>query len=321
MRKNRTASPHSLKSSSQSKSTNELSETLSILSNSGIDTASRKLFLTKMTNQLSCRSINEAIKFNPASGAPGTAPTRDEIEAWINTLNQYTNYLSSLLSESDKKYRNSYIEYGANDDFDSSSQISSEVNADEALEVLINRARNSPKSSVYERATQTLLSPNDKFTQTSSPPKQQQRYYEKSTSTSKKFSLSEPPKTYRSLARSQPSHQSRGTEVSPPREPSPQRKSLLAQKIEDNPLFLSYIDQDNDVYEGANNDNTYYRNVSRGVNTSPKEKVFIISPKKREEETQTPNFDENEVEMEYASHSWKRSGSKSKSQNWSKRKD
>lgn len=317
MRKNRTVSPHSLKSSSQSQSTNELSQTLSILSNSGIDTASRKLFLTKMTNQLSCRTLNDAVKFNPTSGAPGSAPTRDDIEAWINTLNQYTNYLSTLLSESEQNYRNTYIEYGADNDFDSSSQISSEVNADEQLEILINRARNSPKSNVYEKATQTLLSPNDKFTQTSSPTShKQRRYNEKSTSTTQRFTTSAPVRISQSLAKSQPSHQSRGIEASPPHDSSPQRKSLLAQRIEANPLFLSYNDPDDDANEPYENT---YRSVSRGVNTSPKEKVFIISPKKKEEETQTTNFDDDEIE--YTNRSWKKSGSKSKSQNWTRRKD
>ena len=237
MRKNR--------NTNQSKSTNELSETLSILSNSGIGTASRKLFLTKMANQLSCKTLNEAIRFNPTLGAPGSSPTRNEIETWIYTLNQYTNYLSSLLSENDRNRRNNYFENEEDNEFDSSSQISSDVNADEALEVLINRARNSPKSNVYEKATQAFLSPNDKFTQTSTP--KRKKYYEKSTSTSNRLCLSAPVTKKNPLARSQPSHQSRGIEASPPHEYSPQTKSLLAQKIEISPRFLSYNDPDDDL--------------------------------------------------------------------------
>ena len=298
--------------SSQTNSSNELSEALLILSNSGVDIASRKLFLTKMTNQLSCRTLNEALRFNPTLGPPGSAPTRDEIETWIYTLNQYTNYLSSLLSEDDGNNRNDYFGNDEDDEFDSSSQISSDVNADEALEVLINRARNSPRSNVFEKATQTL-SPNDKFTQTSSPKKQ--KYYEKSTSTSKKFSLSAPITKRKQLARSQPSHQSRGIEASPPRDSATQTKSLLAQKIEISPRFLSYNDPDDDVYEGPPNTNTY-RSISRGVNTSPT-RVYIISPKKKEEGTQTPNSDDVEIDIEYENRSWNRS----KPQNWPRRKD
>lgn len=304
--------------SSSNNGANELYDTLSILSQSGVDIASRKLFLKKMSNQLCCRTLNEANKFNPTLGPPGSSPTRDEIEAWIGTLNQYTRYLSSLLASYDEADYNEYIaQRDVENEYDSSSEFSSEINADKALRVLINRARNSPKSNVSERATQTILSPTEKSTQT--PP--QKRYYEKSTSTSKRSTSPIPNRVYSPLSRSQPSRQSRGTEISPPPEIQTQTKSLLAQRIENSPRFLSYNDPDEDVVAEIIDDNCY-QTTNRGVNASPKHSVYIISPKKREEETQTfgrSNDDDNEIEIEYT-RSWKRTSSKSLSPNSSTRR-
>lgn len=134
-------SPQSPSSPTSSVNNLYLSKVLFTLSNSGIDIPQRKQFLDNMTKQICSKVPIENSKYSPVSLKYDRPLNNQEIQTWITALNQYTQYLQTLLTPDDLTDESEY------------SQTEDKMNADETLRRLINNARNSPKSPVSEKAT------------------------------------------------------------------------------------------------------------------------------------------------------------------------
>ena len=191
-----------------------LSETLFVLSHSGIDTKSRQKFLNSFNLQICSRTSVEAVKHQPKL-------SRVELEGWIGALQQYTRYLNNLLLEQE------------------------EPTAEEQLQMLIDRAKNSPRSPTRTKTTQTTPTPK-RSTQT----------------TPQKRSQASSP-----LLKSQNSRQNRGISTLPVRQDAAisanasmqddnENKSFLARLIESSPKYISFMDPDSDSYDNEQVDAT-----------------------------------------------------------------
>ncbi|OHT01437.1 hypothetical protein TRFO_31761 [Tritrichomonas foetus] len=231
---NRTSSPR--KGTSQS----YLSESLFTLSHSGVDIKSRHKFLDSFSQQIVCRTSVEATRFTPDL-------PRVEIEGWISALQNYTKYLSALLREQE------------------------EVTAEEQLQILIDRAKSSPKreipsnSPTRSKNTQTpRKSPHEDITTPKRSPYTVSTP-QRSPSPKKSVGTGISP-----LAKSQNSRQSRGTVTTPvpnTDEAANERKSMLAKLIESSPKFISF----NDPIESE-----YSEDEQKDTSTQ----TFLMSPAK-----------------------------------------